>query len=311
MRSRVLTLADPRAVDLAGILQPFALDQKKLDRELQRLLNPYIRWEKGTTVSPGDVVVCKLSSPCPRFQRDQVQFVAGSGMFQRDLEALCIGMSVGETRETTLPEGAVSVTLLKVTNKIVPALTDEMVEKLELPEAHTVEEYRAYLMEQQREEQFWNVLYEPQHYLIDQMIAQSEFVLYQEDWQHVVDLRLERLRAISRHEGMVLEEMTPEQFEGRIPVKSYFELVAMEQASAWKTLCMHLIGRCFAQETGFAPREAEYEKQLQEEQKAWGYTEEAVREINTYSSYEFFAYYNLALQTLNGVIREQFNQGAC
>ena len=303
MRSRVLTLADPRMIDLSGCLKSFALDQGKLDRELQRASNPYIRWEKGTTVSSGDVVVCKLSSSCPRFQRDKVQFVAGSGMFQRDLEGLCIGMSVGETRETTLPEGAVSVSLLKVTNKIVPPLTDDMVEKLEIPEVHTVEGYRAYLVEQQKEEQFWNVLYEPQHYLVDQLINRSEFVLYQEDWQH--------LRAISRHEGMVLEDMTPEQFEGRIPVKSYFELVAMEQESAWKTLCMHLIGRRFAQETGFKLSEAEYEKQLQEEQKAWGYTEEDAREINTYPAYQFFAYYDVALRTLNGVIREQFDQGAC
>ncbi len=311
MRSRVLTLADPRTIDLSGCLKPFVLDQGKLDRELQRASNPYIRWEKGTTVSSGDVVVCRLQSPCPKYQRDKVQFVAGSGMFQRDLEALCIGMSVGETRERTLPEGAVSVTLLKVTNKIVPPLTDEMVEKLEIQGVHTIGEYREYLLDQQTEEQFQDVLYEPQHYLIDQVIARSEFVLYQEDWQHVIDLRLERLRAISRHEGMVLEDMTPEQFEGRIPVKSYFELVAMEQNSAWEFLCMHLIGRHIAEETGFEPSEAEYQKQLEDSMKAWGYTEEDAREINTYPAYQFFAYYDVALRTLNGVIREQFNQGAC
>ena len=40
----------------------------------------------------------------------------------------------------------------------------------------------------------------------------------------MVNRELDRCRTLCRQEGMVLEEMTPEQFRGRIPVKSYHEL---------------------------------------------------------------------------------------
>ena len=151
MKSRVLRAKDYREVDVKPLLKPFAPDEAALEAELRRLTNPYIRWETGTTVSPGDQVVCRLASDCPRFQKEKVRFVAGSGMFHRDLEDMSIGMEAGETRETVLPEGKVSLTLTGVMNRVVPEASDEMVEKLGLEGVHTVAAYRAYLLEQQKE----------------------------------------------------------------------------------------------------------------------------------------------------------------
>ena len=105
MKSRVLRAKDYREVDVKPLLKPFVPDGAALEAELRRLTNPYIRWEDGTTVSPGDQVVCRLASDCPRFQREKVRFVAGSGMFHKELEDMSIGMEVGETREAILPEG--------------------------------------------------------------------------------------------------------------------------------------------------------------------------------------------------------------
>ncbi len=306
MRSRVLTLKDPRTVDLSGCLKPFALDRERLERELRRSTNPYIRWEKGTTVSAGDLVVCRLEGECPRFQKERVKFTVGSGMFHRELEALSIGMTVGETRETDLPEGRVALTVTEVTNKIVPEISDELVEKMGLEGIHTVAEYTAYLTDRQKEEQFRNVSYEPIRYLTDQVIDGSEFVVYEEDWQKVIDLRLARTRALCRQENMVLEEMTPEQFEGRIPVKSYHELVALEQRMAWENLYMNLLGRCFAQETGFRPDEAGYKEYLREYVTSWGGSVERAREVETYEAYVFFSYTALARDTCTDIVKKKF-----
>ena len=148
MKSRVLRAKDYREVDVKPLLKPFAPDEAALEAELRRLTNPYIRWEDGTTVSPGDQVVCRLASDCPRFQREKVRFVAGSGMFHKELEDMSTGMEVGETREAVLPEGKVSLTLTGVMNRVVPEASDEMVEKLGLEGVHTVAAYRAYLLEQ-------------------------------------------------------------------------------------------------------------------------------------------------------------------
>ena len=160
MKSKVLQVKDYREIDVRPLLTPFAPDEEALETELRRLTNPYIRWEEGRTAASGDQVVCRLVSDCPRFHREKVRFVAGSGMFHRELEALAAGMSVGETGELDLPEGRVSLTLTGVMNRVVPAPSDEMVEKLGLEGVRTVADYRAYLLAQQKEAAFQQNLYE-------------------------------------------------------------------------------------------------------------------------------------------------------
>ena len=151
MKSRVLRARDYREVDVKPLLTPFAPDEAALEAELRRLTNPYIRWEAGETVSAGDQVVCRLVSDCPRFRKEKVRFVAGSGMFHKELENLSVGMSVDGTREIVLPEGRVALTLMGVMNRVAPEPGDEMVEKLGLDGVHTVAAYRAYLLEQQKQ----------------------------------------------------------------------------------------------------------------------------------------------------------------
>ena len=177
MKSRVLQIKDYREVDITPLLKPFVPDEAALETELRRLTNPYVRWETGETASAGDQVVCRLVSDCPRFNKEKVRFVAGSGMFHKELEALVIGMTLGEAREADLSEGRVSLTLTGVMNRVVPEPSDEMVEKLGLEGVDIVADYRAYLLAQQKEAAFQDALYEPQKQLMAEVVAGSEFVL--------------------------------------------------------------------------------------------------------------------------------------
>ena len=210
MRSRVLKAADYRSVDIGGLLKPFEPDAGALEAELHRLANPYIRWEEGERVSAGDQAVCRLVSDCPRFNKEKVRFVAGSGMFHRELEALAIGMKAGETREAVLPEGGVALTVTGVMDRIVPEPSDEMVEKLGLEGVDTVADYRAYLLAQQKEAAFQESSYEPINRLMGEVIRSSEFVLCREDWAAAVNRELDRCQALCRQEGMVLEDIAAE-----------------------------------------------------------------------------------------------------
>ena len=102
-------------------------------------------------MAAGDMVRCSLHSALPRFQKDGIRFVAGSGMYNPTLEALAIGMQAGETRTATLPEGEVALTVQAVQKRVVPALTDEMAAASKLPGVRTVAGYRRYLLAQQRD----------------------------------------------------------------------------------------------------------------------------------------------------------------
>ena len=304
MKSRILKVKDYREVDVEPLLRPFVPDETALEAELRRLTNPYIRWEPGEEVSAGDQVVCRLLSDCPRYNKEKVRFVAGSGMFQRELENLSIGMRVGETREAGLPEGKVSLTLAGVMNRVALEPSDEMVEKLELDGVHTVAEYRAYLLEQQREAAFGQDSFEALKKLTREVISGSEFILYREDWAEAINRELDRCRTLCRQEGMVLEEMTPEQFQGRIPVKSYHELVAMLQYDGWDNLCRYLLGRRYAETDSFHSGEAEYEAFIADYAKTWRVCAENAREANPFESFIFNEYAGHAYTVLKNYIRE-------
>lgn len=303
MKSRVLQIKDYREVDVKSLLKPFVPDDAALEAELRRLTNPYIRWEAGTAVSPGDQAVCRLVSDCPRFQKEKVRFVAGSGMFHKELENLSMGMTVGGTREIVLPEGRVSLTLTGVMNRVAPEPGDEMVEKLGLDGVHTVAAYRAYLLEQQKAAAFQEDSYDALNHLMREVIGGSEFVLDREDWAETINRELDRCRTLCRQEGMVLEEMTPEQFQGRIPVKSYHELVAMLQYDGWDNLCRYLLGCRYAENDGFRAGEAEYGEFIADYVRSWHVSEENAREANPYDSFLFNEYAGHAYTVLKEYIR--------
>ena len=304
MKSRVLQIKDYREVDVKSLLKPFVPDDAALEAELRRLTNPYIRWEAGTAVSPGDQAVCRLVSDCPRFQKEKVRFVAGSGMFHKELENLSMGMTVGGTREIVLPEGRVSLTLTGVMNRVAPEPGDKMVEKLGLDGVHTVAAYRAYLLEQQKAAAFQEDSYDALNHLMREVISGSEFVLDREDWEEPINRELDRCRTLCRQEGMVLEEMTPEQFNGRIPVKSYHELVAMLQYEGWDKLCRYLLGCLYAGSDGFRTGEAEYGKFIADYVRSWHVSEENAREANPYDSFLFNEYAGHAYTVLKEYIRK-------
>lgn len=305
MKSRLLQAMDYHTIDMGDRIRPFVPDEAALEQELHRLANRHIRWEPGSVAARGDLAVCRLTSGCPRFNRDDVRFAVGSGMFHPELESLVVGMSVGETRELALPEGRVALTLTAVTNRFVPEPDDGMTAALGLEGVSSLAQYREYLLTQQKEEYLSSALYELSRYLEEKLLAGSEFVLYKEDWQAAVERRLQRCRALARDEGMTLEEMTPEQFQGRIPVKSFHELVAMLQSEAWDSLRMHLFGKYYARTDGFTVNETSYETYITEYAHTWHTTREMAREVDPYESYVFNEYVCHASQILRQYIREQ------
>ena len=188
-------------------------------------------------------------------------------------------------------------------NRVVPEASDEMVEKLGLEGVHTVAAYRAYLLEQQKEAAFQEDSYDALNHLMREVISGSEFVLDREDWEEPINRELDRCRTLCRQEGMVLEEMTPEQFNGRIPVKSYHELVAMLQYEGWDKLCRYLLGCRYAENDGFRAGEAEYGEFIADYVRSWHVSEENAREANPYDSFLFNEYAGHAYTVLKEYIR--------
>lgn len=285
MGSKVVSLFDYHDVPLD--IPTFTLDGEALTRELERLANAHATWEEGQSVSSGDMVICDLLSELPRYQRNQVRFIAGSGMFNRVIEDALIDARVGEKIEVTLPEGLVTVTVTSVANRTVCPVDDEMVRDLCLEGVSTVDEYRRHLVSQQMAEHLASIRFNLVGEIERAVVEGSRFELEESDWERAVSLELNRCAAIARQEGLDIKTMTPEQFAGRIPVRSYEELVAMTQETSWNSLRHFLLGRCYAATDGFTVSEKDYRAHIEEYAKAWHLTDEQAREAQPWELYCF------------------------
>ena len=290
MKSYLLNDCNPESVDLSSCLKPVVADEEAVEAELTRAALAHTRWEPCQTAAGGDMAVCRLASSLSRYNKERVRFIAGSGLFQKDLEQAVIGMQPGSRRTVSLPDGDVALELLEVSRRVVPPVDDTIVRALGIDGISTVSDYRSLLRRRQREETAQDLSLEPENVLIRSVIDGSAFVLYREDWLAMVTQRLNRVRALFRQEGKILEQTAPEDFAGRIPVNSYHELVAMEQREAWDDLCLYLLGRRYAEQDGFVPTLAGYEAYIASYQKTWRTTEHEACEIDPFPAWEINEY---------------------
>lgn len=290
LKSRVITMFPYQKVDLTPFRRKPEIDEEKLQKELDRAVYPYITWEDGGQAEPGDVVECRMESDNKRYRRDRAKITVGAGLLDREEEKKLAGAGVGRVCELVLRGSRVKVTVLEVKKRRVPELQDEMVAALGIDGVKNVSQYRRYLREQALDERFTNESYEVIQAVLKTVRENSEVLITEEDWQQTVQWDLNRLSVISGFEGMDLKTMTAQDFEGRIPVKSYYELVAMLQRDAWQNTWQMLMGQKLAEEDGFAPTEEAFEDFLRQLAAAWNSTVEAYRPAYSFEYYKAIQY---------------------
>lgn len=290
-------------VDITPFKRSPKIDEDKLQKEFDRVVYPYITWLDGDMAALGDVVECSMTSQNKRFQRPSAKITVGAGLLDREEEKKLVGQKVGAKLALVCRGSDVTVTILSVKKRCVPPLTDEMVAALGLESVRTVEQYRTYLVEQALDEQFSNESYAVIQSVLQTVRERSEVLITQEDWQQSVQWDINRLSVIAQFDGLELEKMTEKEFEGRIPVKSYYELVAMLQRDAWQNTWQMLLGRKLAEEDGFTVTETGYETFLAELAASWNSTVEAYRPAYPYAYYEAIQYRIHYYDTVSDYIR--------
>lgn len=194
----------------------------------------------------GDTVTLSMQSETERYQWESITLAVGSGLFDPVLEQNLCGMCVGETKEVSATDGTVLVTIQKVVNRVVPELTDALIAEAGMDGIQTMNEYINTLIEQQKQEKLEEVSYEAEQKILHEIFEKSEYLITYQDWRHAVEMQINRYAAIAESDGMKLQEMTAEDFEGKILVGSFFELVAMVQDSTWDYMREYLTGAYYA-----------------------------------------------------------------
>ena len=290
MRSHVVSLADYRDIDLGPAKVCFAPDEAEVQRELQTVRVARATWEIAEKARMGDMVACALSSAEPSLNRRDLRLILGAGLFDARVEEALAGMHAGQAKTFDLGGAPVLAELIEVRRRVLPKLDDE-------------EALRATAVARQREELLIRVAYDATAYALREVFSQSEILVTQDDWQHVVDLELGRFRTLAAGEGLELEQMDAADFEGKAPVSSYWELVALAQRDAWETIRLYAAGLALAQEDGFAVSGEDYERYLGNYMQTWDCSHGRARAITTFEHFGIEAYANHYYDTVHAFVK--------
>lgn len=306
MESKIIEIAAFDQIDISSYTQIFKPDEEALKKEVMFLRAKNSIWEEVKTATEGCIGIFDMESEHPFFQRKDMKVMIGQGFFHAKIEELCVGMEKGSEKEMEVNGTKVKVYLKSVKQKRIPELSDEMCRKLEIEGVTDCVSYRAYLIQKQKEEVFREKGWEVVRYVIDQVCRKSRFEIRKEDWKRTVEYEINRIRVIARLEGLELEKMTPEEFEGKIPVSSYYELLAMIQDDTWDKLYQYLLGYHYAKQAGVTFEETDYRKAIDEYREMWNNTKEEAEEIFPYEYQEILTYENYFYKQVQDYVKENY-----
>ncbi len=306
MSSRVIYMLPFEQVDVKSFQQPYKVNEETIARKMQQAANASIQWSQGDPISCNDVAVCKLCSALTKFNRDRVTFTVGSGLFDRELETALIGKNAGDVFTIYKTEDTVEITVLSVYNKRIPELTDAIVSQLGIEGVTTLAQYRAYLIEEDKNEIYEKKAYEATNAVMMQVLSGSDILIKKEDWEKQIGSELHKLRVLVSTKGMELEQMQGDDWEGYAPVSTYFEYLSLIQDGAWRSLSVALLGMELAKTTGFVPSQEAYEAYVKDTVSIWGDPEEVVRESDPFAFFEVASYGEHYFNALDAFVRKNF-----
>ena len=306
MKSKVLSFAEYDQVDISMYKQIFTLDEKAYKKEMDFIKNKNSTWEEAGEVTDGALIVCDMESANPFFSREDLKIMVGQGFFHKKLEAMCVGLKKGTAGVLDVDGEKVTVTVRSIQQKKIPVITDGMIEALGIEGVSDVEQYEARLIREQKKKIGENEGYEAVQYVMDKVFEASTLDLKKADWKEMTDHEIKRLKVISREQGLNLETMTPEDFEGKMPFSSYHELFANVQNDSWDRLCGYLLGREYAEKDGVGYTMEQYRDDMEEYVKFWHETKENAEKINTYEYSEIMFYVNYYYSKIKEYVTENF-----
>lgn len=258
-KSTVDKVYDYKSVNVSSEQLKIKIDKKIIEKELNKLAKKYAETvEADDAIRKGDQIDAKLESNQKKFNKENVPVVVGMGLFNKELEDKLVGMRKNESSTISIDGTTVIVKILNVKRKIIPNVTDEMAKELKIEGVNTVEDYKKYCYNQEvskEKEKSFDIIYPM---IMDEVIKKSEFTLFDEDIEKLVEVELDRCRVISKKEGMIFDEMTREEFLNRVPAGSAEEFKTFLRKMFNESLKWALIGKKIAEAEKVTFNEATY-----------------------------------------------------
>ncbi|MBQ6117129.1 MAG: hypothetical protein IJL08_07375 [Oscillospiraceae bacterium] len=304
--SQVLSYYSFEQVDITRFRIRPEINRQKVEAEFSRAVYPYITWTDGTELYAGDYAVLIIRSDNPKLCRSGLKVTIGAGLLGAEFEKALSGKKVGDSFSVLWKGETVFVTVESVKNRHKPELSDDMIAALNIPDVKTVAAYQTHLEKKELDEFFFEHSRDAVGYVLKQVQANSSILVTEADWNQTVEWSVNRLAALAAMDGMELRTMTPEDFRGRIPVKSYDELVVLMQREAWESVRMSLLGEYLAKQNGDTINADGYETFLTEAAAPWGRTAEEYRKAYPEAYYLQNEYCDYFRRAVTAYVRKNY-----
>ncbi|GLC29449.1 hypothetical protein [Clostridium omnivorum] len=311
LKSRVIKEFDFREADVSGEDFTYEVDKKFIEKEILRIRKKNKIVQEVKEVKEGDIVVCSLKSINPKFNKENVSINAGLGLFKREIEMALIGMKIGENKTIGADNERVSIDVINVKRSVLPDLTDEMVQKEKIDNITSVKsltEYLEQLYKDEKNKAIDNKSYKLIENVINQVIAKSKFDINEEDIQYLSELEIHKARVFCELEGLTLEKMTPEDFNGKIPVRSYDEFLKMVNGLSKDQLPVLLLGIKNAEKDGYKVSQEKYDKDTEDFCKMYHIKPEDAYKAMTFEYYETGHYTGHYRNIIREYYRERYQE---
>lgn len=289
LKSKILKEFDFRNIDVSGEDFTYETDKNFIEKEITRIKKKNKISYEVQEVTKGDIVICSLKSSISKFNKENISINVGLGLYDRQVEDALIGMEKGESKILLLDNESINIDILNISRSRIPELTDEMVEKEEINSVSTVESLINYLEglhEVERNKAIDSKAYLLVGKILKEVIEKSEFVIYEEDIEYLSKLEIQRARVLAKLEGLILEDMTPEEFSGRIPVQTYEDFLKMIYEMKKESLPILLLGLKSADKDVYKVSKENYNKSLNEYSAMYNIDPEDASEAMTFEYYE-------------------------
>lgn len=199
MKSTVVSLPQLSQLTLSdNLLKVERQDYDQIIKnDLEKLQRQYAKdlfRKEGEDIRLGDVVELSIESDKPgspqKFNREQVSLKIGKNFYDKTLEAALIGKQVGKDYQMVagdLGQFSVHLTVRSAKYMDLQPLTDEIIQKEEIPGVSTLSEYQADLLTSLQENDELDHIYTRVLPEISQdLIEQASFVIDQEELDRFV-----------------------------------------------------------------------------------------------------------------------------
>ncbi len=144
---------DYRKAELPPQLFQIKIKQRKIDDGLQEAADRFLTIEaQDGPIVQNDIISARIDSDKPWLASECTYFRVGRRLFDKALEQELIGHKLGETVSCQLDGNNVDVTILSIKRRVSPKLTDELVQKLDMEDMNTVDDYTEFVKAQLIEE---------------------------------------------------------------------------------------------------------------------------------------------------------------